>query len=112
MPQYHLSGINQGSTYSLLLRAVDISGNAIDLTNYTLRSSIRVKYTDTVNISQFDLIKVNASNGIFNVALTATGAAAIPAAVYLYDIEAALAAEADVIKLMYGYCYVHPQISF
>ncbi len=110
MPHYDLSGINQGSTYSLTFRAVDSAGLPVSLSGYLIRSTIREKYSSITGISSFNSSITTPNSGICNIALTASGAAAIPSNVYLYSVESYLPDESDVIKLLYGHAYVNPEL--
>lgn len=112
MPHFDLSGIYQGSTFSLLFRAVNCAGAPMDLSGYNIRSTIREKYSSTTGIASFDSTIVTPSSGICSIALTASGAASIAPNVYLYDCEVENPITLDTMKLLYGHALVNPQISY
>jgi hypothetical protein len=109
---YDLSGISQGSTYSLTFRAVDSAGVPVSLSGYSIRSTIREKYSSTTGIASFNSSITTPNSGICNIALTASGAAAIAAGIYLYSVEVENYSTLDVIKLLDGHAYVNPEILY
>lgn len=112
MPHYDISGFSQGSTYSLLFRAVDSVGTPISLSGYNIRSTIRESYADSTGVASFNSVITVPESGICNLSMSATNTALIPAKIYLWDCEAYTSSESDVIKLLYGHLYCNPQVSY
>lgn len=107
MPHFDITG-NQGSTFSLTFRAIDCAGAAVSLSGYSLNSVIKESYSAVSGVTSFNAITTVPESGICNISLTASGSAAIPSMVYLYQVEASNPVTFDVIKLLYGHFLLEP----
>lgn len=112
MPHLDLSGISNGSTFSLLFRAVNCAGIPINLSGYSIRSTIKEKYSSSTGISSFNSLIVNPTSGICTISLTASGSAAIPPNVYLYSVEVENYSTLDTMKLLEGHALINPEVLY
>lgn len=79
--------LQQGSTVTLSFQLADATGTPVDLTGKTFRSMARTSYSAASASINFTSAITSASLGQFQLSLTATEFAAVPAGTYVYDIE-------------------------
>lgn len=97
--------IDQGATFELTV-TVKSGGTALNLSNYSGRSSIRLTQEGDV-IDTFTVAVVNpASNGVLKMSLTPTETNALAAGRYLYDLEIFTGSDAIVRRLIEGHVEV------
>jgi len=107
--KYNIS-IEQGSTWELRLEVDASPGVDKDLTGYTLASKIGKSYYDTVAVALTTAF-VQASQGIFTIALSAAQTAALDAAhEYIYDVEIT-SASGVVTRMLQGRATISPGIT-
>ena len=108
--------ITQGSSFNIRLTAKDTDGNYINLSGYTVSGYIRNRYSDTSYLLDMEptIVTGGTPDAIFSgkvdVALAATGTAALPITQAMYDIE--VYKNDQVIKLLNGKANVHPEATY
>lgn len=107
MPHYDLSG-SQGSTFSLTFRARTCAGGIFNLSGYSISSSIREKYSSYTGIGSFNSSIIVPESGICNINLNATGMAALPVGILLYNVEVQNSGGLNVLKPLEGHFMIHP----
>jgi hypothetical protein len=117
---YNLDVI-QGSTFSAQLFAKNADGTAIDLSGYEVRGVVKYNYgtgvalvnlNPAVNTGQAPPLNTyTAASGVVDVSIPATGAAALPVTIGVYDIEMYSAGETEVRKLLDGRVRIHPEVT-
>jgi len=78
--------IDQGSTFSVDIDVTDADGDALNLTNYTVKGQMRKTYTSST-ATTFESEITNATGGIVTISLTATTTNGLKAGRYVYDVE-------------------------
>jgi hypothetical protein len=102
--------VTHGASFSTTVSLTDSSGNAIDLTPYTLQSYIKLHYGDTgywTNLNPSGIVPIS---GIVNLSLTASGSTGIPVGLAFYDLI--LSSGSITTIALGGKVYVSPSISF
>jgi hypothetical protein len=115
--------INQGSTFSLLIRIRKFDGTYMDLTDWTPSGKVRKHYRSTNVTATFTFDKTNASTGWLTIQLSAAVTAGIIAGEsdtdsrgqYVYDIEVKQDSGAsptnEVKRLLQGNVIVSPEVT-
>ena len=89
--EYNNLLIPQGATFSENLYLKDSAGDAIDLTNYTARMSLKKTYDDTTAVisltTENGRITITGATGLVQLSITASDTAALANGVYVYDLE-------------------------
>jgi hypothetical protein len=105
--------IEQGATFALNLTLQDADGDPFDLTGYTGRAQLRVRYSDASPLVSFTVtvpqVGTLATEGKLSVGLTATQTANLPPRALVYDLE--LVKNADVIRILQGRAEVSPEVT-
>ena len=101
--------VDQGSDYSNIITVTSTTGQALDLTGYTVASQMRKSYTSTTAYAFTASIYV-AAQGKVRIQLTAVQSEAIPPGRYLYDLEVTSGAGAKK-RVVEGIVTVTPQIT-
>jgi hypothetical protein len=78
--------VDAGSTYSNIITVSATNGQALDLTGYTVASSMRKSYQSTT-VYNFTASIYQAAQGKVRLQLTDSQSSAIPAGRWLYDVE-------------------------
>jgi len=78
--------IDQGSTFSVDIDVTDADGDALNLTDYTVKGQMRKTYTSSTATTFVSEI-TNATGGVVTISLTATATNALKAGRYVYDVE-------------------------
>lgn len=78
--------IDQGSTFSVDIDVTDADGDALNLTNYTVKGQMRKTYTSSTATTFVSEI-TNATAGVVTISLTATTTNGLKAGRYVYDVE-------------------------
>jgi len=78
--------IDQGSTFSVDIDVTDADGDALNLTNYTVKGQMRKTYTSST-ATTFESEITNATGGVVTISLTATATNGLKAGRYVYDVE-------------------------
>ena len=89
MAQYEELVVDKGSDTTIKLELQDNSGNAKNLTNYTVAAKLKKTYNtkDSDATSFTTAIASPATGGIVNLSLTNTQTDALSAGRYVYDVE-------------------------
>jgi len=101
--------IDQGSDYSNIITVTASTGQALDLTGYTVASQMRKSYTSSTAYA-FTASLYVAAQGKVRIQLTAGQSEAIPPGRYLYDLEVTSSAGAKK-RVVEGIVTVTPQIT-
>jgi len=75
--------LEQGVTFSYLIKLVDINDDPINLTATTIKAQIRNRYDDVLPLATFDIIPVDLSIGEFTIRL-------LPSVTEMFDFEIAI----------------------
>lgn len=108
--------IEQGASFGFTITMTNEDATPFDLTSWTPRSMIRKKYTDvtaTANLTT-DVIPAGVGDTVpykITVSMTPANTANIAAGIYVWDLEIATAANADVRRLLKGICTVDPEVT-
>ena len=78
--------VDAGADYSNIITVTASNGQALDLTNYTVKSQMRKSYQSSTAYA-FTPSVYDALNGKIRLQLTAAQSEAIPAGRWLYDVE-------------------------
>lgn len=100
----------QGATWILYLHLVDDEENDIDLTNYSVRSHIRKKFTDTNPTAIFNCSIINAEQGKIQLKLDANITKTIQKGTYVFDVEIEND-EGMVTRILEGILIVTPEVT-
>ena len=93
--------IDQGATFELTV-TVKTGGSALNLSNYSGRSSMRLTQEGS-QIATFTVAVTDASNGVLKMSLTPAQTNAITAGRYLYDLEIFTGSDAIVNRIIEGH---------
>lgn len=108
--------IEQGASFGFTITMTNEDTTPFDLTLWTPRAMVRKKFTDAAATATLVTTVVPAvlpetiPNQI-TVSMTPTNTALIPAGEYVWDLEIATAANADVRRLLKGTCIVDPEVT-
>lgn len=101
--------IDQGTNFSANVNVADTSGNALNLSTYTIASQIRKHYSSSNSVS-FSTSTPNAENGIILLSINANTTSNMSAGRYVYDVE--LTSNTGVVtRLVEGYVTINPQVT-
>jgi len=78
--------VDQGATFNAQIDITDDSGNAQNLTGYSVAGQIRKTY-DSTTFTAFSASVSNATGGTITISLTSTQTNALAAGRYVYDVE-------------------------
>lgn len=101
--------VDQGSDYSNIITVAASTGQALDLSGYTVASQMRKSYTSSTSYA-FTASIYNAAQGKVRIQLTAVQSEAIPPGRYLYDLEVTSSSGARK-RVVEGIVTVTPQIT-
>lgn len=110
--------VTQGSTFIASLVATDANGTATDLDTYSVRGSIKLKYSDSASLVDLTLARVaddpNANpltyaDGKINVSLTDAQTTLLPVTQGVYDIE--IYKTDDVRSVFKGKVNIFPEVT-
>jgi hypothetical protein len=103
--------MDQGSDFSSTITVEDIVGNALDLTNYTVRGQVRKTYTSSTSYA-FACTKLTSHGpGKIQIALTPAQTASMRPGRYVYDVEIVHTSGAPVIRVVEGQVTVTPRVT-
>lgn len=116
MAQYEELSIDKGSDITLQLELEDTSGNAKDLTNYTVAGKLKKTYStpDGEATTFVTEIQAPAADGVVNLSLTNAQTDAIKAGRYVYDVEISFIdsdAQTVVERILEGTITVTPSVT-
>ena len=101
--------VDAGATYSNIITVTASNGQALDLTDYTVRSQMRKSYQSSTAYA-FTASVYEATQGKIRLQLTATSSEAIPAGRWLYDVEIT-SPSGTKTRVIEGIVTVNPQIT-
>ena len=78
--------VDQGATFNAQIDITDDSGNAQNLSGYSVAGQIRKTY-DSTTFTAFSASVSNATGGTITISLTATQTNSLAAGRYVYDVE-------------------------
>ena len=102
--------IEQGATFQMGITMTNADGTVFDLSTWTPRSMIRKKYSDANATETFN-IAANVVTGVISMSLPPANTANLAAGSYVYDLEIATAANADVRRILQGSITVSPEVT-
>ena len=101
----------KGDTLNIPLIAKDNSGDVIDLSLYSLRGSVKYRYSSTSSILDFNIIITNAEQGFFTLYGAAQDSSNFPIVEALYDIELFDENDIFVTKIYQGKFNIFPEVT-
>ena len=103
--------VHQGGSLSVRLCLAEGDGTATDLTDYTVRGSIKHRYGDSSPLLPIlPVIATPATSGYIDVILTATVTKNLPIGQMVYDIEKHPNNNPEaVVKVVKGYFNIYPE---
>ena len=107
--------MDQGSTFTQTIFARDVNGNLINLTGYSVRAKIKANYSTGTSLVDFTTSIQSGTtgdgyiSGKFDLSLTSTQTAALPANDWRYDVE--VYSGTHVIRVKQGLVRINPEIT-
>jgi hypothetical protein len=101
--------VDAGADYSNIITVTATSGQALDLTGYSVASQMRKSYQSSTAYA-FTASIYNASTGKIRLQLTGAGSELIPAGRWLYDVEIT-SPSGTKTRVVEGIATVTPQIT-
>ena len=101
--------VDAGTNYSNIITVAATTGQALDLSGYTVASQMRKSYGSSTAYN-FSASVYDAANGKVRLQLTPTQSEAIPAGRWLYDVERTSPA-GNKTRVVEGIVTVNPQIT-
>ena len=101
--------MDQGSTFSANINVTDASGNALNLTGFSVASQMRKSYASTTSTA-FTATINNAAGGGITIALPAATTNNLKAGMYVYDVEIT-ASDSTVTRVIEGQIEVTPGVT-
>lgn len=106
-----MTNIYQGSSYNMSLQVKDISGNAIDLTDYTASGNLKYRYSDTTPLASFEVTRETPYiSGLLSATLSDEITAELPITVALFDIEL-YHSNGSSYKALRGHANIIPEVT-
>jgi hypothetical protein len=103
--------IDQGSDFTSTITLEDTVGNALDLTNYSVRGQVRRTYTSSTSFP-FTCSKLTSQGqGKIKIQLSPTQTAAMKSGRYVYDVEIVHSTGTPVIRVVEGQVSVTPRVT-
>jgi hypothetical protein len=103
--------IDQGSDFNSTITVEDTVGNALDLTNYTVRGQVRKTYTSSTSYP-FTCSKLTSQGpGKIKIQLSPTQTGTMKAGRYVYDVEIVHTTGTPVIRVVEGQVTVTPRVT-
>ena len=111
MSTYDLD-IYQGQTFTLSITVRDTNGAPINLAGYAISGFLKTRYSDSGKLTDLNVTIADATNGIVNLYIPATGTAALPINYAFYDIEMLNSGDGSVTKVLAGKAAVYPEVTY
>jgi len=105
---YNISAV-QGNTLLLNVTANDSAGSPLNLSGYLVRGHVKYNYSSSDILLNLNPTITSYANGTINLSGSATGLAAMPVGVFVYDLEAAQVSGEYVTKFLRGYFNLGPE---
>lgn len=103
--------IDQGSDFNSTITVEDTVGNALDLTNYSVRGQVRKTYTSNTSFA-FACTKVTSQGpGKIKIQLTPEQTGSMKPGRYVYDVEIVHTSGIPVIRVIEGQVTVTPRVT-
>jgi hypothetical protein len=104
--------VDQYSTYNTMMTLVNTSGEAINLSNYTITGNVKKSYITSNVEGQFNITTANSTNGSIYIALSQSVTSNLKInRRYVYDIIKKDIANNIVSKIIEGTIYVTPGVT-
>ena len=100
--------IDQGATFDRVYQWIDVDGQPINLTDWTIRASMRPNYTSS-QVTNFGTELSSPVSGTFRLVMNATASVSLSAGMYVYDVLAYDGA--DVRRIMEGTILLRPMVT-
>jgi hypothetical protein len=97
---------DQATTFNLTVELNDQSGNALDVTGYSVKSKFRKHYMSDNSVS----FTTSLSNGQLILSLSANATVNVESGRYVYDVELADGSN-NIIRLMEGILTINPAVT-
>ena len=111
MQSYDLS-IVQGSFFNVPLTVSDVSGNPIDLTNYTVSGYLKYQYGDTGALANLNpMIQTPPTGGTISISMLGSVTQSLPISILVYDIRI-YDTGMNPTTVFAGYANVSPDVTF
>ena len=113
MFSYNLE-ISQGSSFSLNITLTDDNGNPIDLTTSLVSGYIRKNYTSTGIVSLNPVVSSPPNLGNITLSIPYSGTQLLNSNIYVYDLFTYNTGQSptNVTKVLRGYAYVYPDVTY
>ena len=103
--------IDQGSDFSSTIVVEDTVGNALDLTNYSVRGEVRKTFTSSTSYA-FTCSKLTSQGpGKIKIQLSPEQTSLMKAGRYVYDVEIVHTTGTPVIRVVEGQVTVTPRVT-
>lgn len=112
MASHNLSGISPGNSFSLLFRAKTCAGATVDLSGYSIFSTIKEKYSSSTGIASFTSTISVPESGICNISLSPTQTSGLYSQAFVYSVGVENTDTLDSFNLLNGYLFVDPFPAF
>ena len=107
---YNIS-ITQGQNYDLIAAITNASGQAVNISGYSLRGQVRYSYGSTGILLDLAPEIVDAASGLIQINLTASETATLPTTVAVYDVEKYSENDVVVDKILNGTFTIGPEVT-
>jgi hypothetical protein len=111
MDTYNLQ-INKGETFTLSITVSNDDGSPMNLSSSVVSGYLKFKYSDSNKLTDLNPVVVTPASGIVSLSISATGTAALPVMIGVYDLEATNTGNGVVTKLLAGKAYVYPEVTY
>jgi hypothetical protein len=103
--------IDQGSDFHSTITVEDTVGNALDLTNYTIRGQVRRTYTSSTSYPFVCTKLTSQGPGKLRIELSPTTTGTMKAGRYVYDVEIVHTSGTPVIRVVEGQVTITPRVT-
>jgi hypothetical protein len=103
--------IDQGSDFNSTITVEDTIGNALDLTNYTVRGQVRKTYTSTTSYPFACSKLTSQGQGKIKIELTPDQTASMRPGRFVYDVEIVHSTGIPTIRVVEGQVTVTPRVT-
>lgn len=110
MPHYDIQDVFQYSDYTLIFQAKDVNGIPIDLTDYTIGSCIRERFSAATGVANFSGVITVPDSGICSMFFSAAQSSGLAPNTYIYTIQVTSTEDNSSFNLLNGYLNINPGI--
>jgi hypothetical protein len=108
MTGYDLTNVYQGGDYSIILQALDVNNNPINLSGYSINACIKEKYSSPTGITYFSGSLLTGESGVFQLYLNHTQTSGLSVKTYVYNVQAVNISINNYLNLFGGYLNINP----